>query len=141
MLDGPRFIWPPLLGQQSISWNQVFPLIKRPELLWTSWGPSKSLDKYSLEEQWACYNTGEPVFNNEGIQTGIKPPLRLVEQYFLSDWRKGKTVSLCLFILVWKNHEVKYSHEKHGSVSAKFPNGWTSSQDHAEYQHKTYWMN
>ena len=62
-------------------------------MLWECWKPSKSLDKYNLDELWACYNEGENVFNSVGIQTGIKPPLRQVEQHFQSKWRKEGVVS------------------------------------------------
>jgi hypothetical protein len=34
----------------------------------------------TVREVWECYNDGEPVFDMNGNQTGIKPPLRLVEQ-------------------------------------------------------------
>ncbi|KAF8816577.1 hypothetical protein BYT27DRAFT_7229903 [Phlegmacium glaucopus] len=84
----PQLFWPPILGQRSVTWDQVFALIERPEMLWECWRPSKSLDKYSLDELWECYNAGEKVFNSEGVQTGVKPPLRQVEQYFQSKWRK-----------------------------------------------------
>lgn len=67
----------------------MFALIKQPKLLWSSWHPSKTVDQFSLEEIWACYNFGEQVFDDDGVQIGIKPPLRLVEQYFSSKWRKG----------------------------------------------------
>ncbi|KAF8228870.1 hypothetical protein L208DRAFT_1379170 [Tricholoma matsutake] len=33
-----------------------------------------------------CYSLGEPIFNDVQVQTGIKPPLQLVEQYFQSKW-------------------------------------------------------
>ena len=89
----PQLFWPPIFGQQSVTWDQVFALVERPEMLWECWKPSKSLDKYSLDELWACYNAGEKVFNSEGIQTGVKPPLRQVEQFFQSKWRKEGAVS------------------------------------------------
>lgn len=85
----PALFFPPILGQMSASWSDVFALIKQPKLLWSSWHPSKTVDQFSLEEIWACYNFGEQVFDDDGVQIGIKPPLRLVEQYFLSKWRKG----------------------------------------------------
>uniref|UniRef100_A0A8H8CI32 XPG-I domain-containing protein n=1 Tax=Psilocybe cubensis TaxID=181762 RepID=A0A8H8CI32_PSICU len=84
---GPQLFWPPVLGQKSVTWEQVFRLIKRPELLWDAWCPSKTLNKYTLNEQWTCYNSGEPVFNASGTQTGIKPPLQQVELHFQSAWR------------------------------------------------------
>jgi hypothetical protein len=82
----PSLLWPPILGQRSIRWDQVFALVQQPELLWDCWKPSKSLDQYSLEELWTCYSLGEPVFDIARVQTGIKPPLQLVEQYFQSKW-------------------------------------------------------
>ncbi len=36
--DGAQLIWPPVLGQHSISWDDVYPLIKRPEMLSDCWG-------------------------------------------------------------------------------------------------------
>lgn len=57
-------------------------------MLWDVWHPSKSLDQYQLDELWQCYDSGERVCNDEGIQTGIKPPLRNVELFFHSSWRK-----------------------------------------------------
>lgn len=64
----------------------MFALVKWPELLWDCWPPSKSLDQYDLQELWACYSLGKPVFNVTQIQTGIKPPLQLMEEYFQSKW-------------------------------------------------------
>lgn len=89
----PQLVWPLIFGQQSVTWDQVFVLVKRPEMLWECWKPSKSLDKYSLDELWACYNVGEKIFNSEGVQMGIKPPLRQVEQFFQSKWHKQGAVS------------------------------------------------
>ncbi|KAF9559208.1 hypothetical protein CPC08DRAFT_751027 [Agrocybe pediades] len=88
--DGLQMIFPPLFGQHSITWDQVFNLVKRPEFLWSCWGPSKTLDKYTLEEQWAAYISGECVFDDEGNQTGVKPPLREVEERWQARWRKDK---------------------------------------------------
>lgn len=85
-------LWPPVLGQKSISWNTVLDLVQRPELLWEVWKPLKSLDQYDLNSLWECYIVGEPVFNAAGVQIEIKPPLRLVEQYFQSRWRKRNVV-------------------------------------------------
>lgn len=78
----PQFFWPPVFGQKSVTWDQVFALIRRPELLWDCWKPSKSLDKYNIREQWACWSTGEGIINLEGNQTSVKPPLREVERHF-----------------------------------------------------------
>ncbi|KAF8230749.1 hypothetical protein L208DRAFT_1378382 [Tricholoma matsutake] len=79
-------LWLPILGQRSIRWDQVFALVQQPELLWDCWKSSKSLDQYSLEELWTCYSLGEHVFNVARVQTGIKPLLQFVEQYFQSKW-------------------------------------------------------
>jgi hypothetical protein len=49
-------------------------------------------------EVWECYNDGEPVFDANGEQTGIKPPLRLVEQRWKAEWRGGPTVGFIYFI-------------------------------------------
>lgn len=83
----PALLWSPILGQKSIHWDQVFALVQQPGLLWDCWKPSKSLDQFDLEELWTCCNLGELVFNADGVQTGIKPPLQLVEQYFQSKWQ------------------------------------------------------
>lgn len=91
-------LWNPVLGQKSVTWDQVFKLIERPEMLWSCWQPLKTLDKMTMDEQWICYDSGEPVFNADGIQTGIKPPLRKVELYFASRWRRDNKVgSIYLF--------------------------------------------
>lgn len=86
----------PILGKQSVQWSMVFSSIKQMGPLWDTWKPSKSLEKMEIQEVWNCYNTGE-VTMQDGIQSGMKPPLQLVEQYFKSEWRKGSTVSTFLF--------------------------------------------
>jgi hypothetical protein len=91
----PHLLWPPVLGQKSVRWDQVFSLIQQPDQLWESWKPSKTLDKYDLKSLWECYVLGEPVFDPMGMQTGIKPPLQLVEQHFQSSWR-GRSPGVCL---------------------------------------------
>ncbi|KAJ7513015.1 hypothetical protein B0H11DRAFT_1898257 [Mycena galericulata] len=64
-------------------------LIKQPKLLWTNWGPKKSLEQYSsIEELWTAYVDGAPEVDDSGNTTGwLKPPLKLVEQYFQASWR------------------------------------------------------
>ena len=52
----------------------------------------------TVQEVWECYNDGEPVFNMNGEQTGIKLPLRLVEQRWKAEWRGGSTVALFFYI-------------------------------------------
>ncbi|KDR75964.1 hypothetical protein GALMADRAFT_225713 [Galerina marginata CBS 339.88] len=77
----------PVLGQGSVQWNDVFTQIKQPGPLWDTWKPSRTLDQMSVQDVWDCYNVGESVQEN-GRKTGVKPPLRLVEQKFGSEWRK-----------------------------------------------------
>lgn len=106
-LGQPQLMWPPILGQRSVTWDQVFSLVQpeRANLLWDCWGLTKTLDKYTLNEQWTCYNAGERVFNNEGVQMGVKPPLRQVEQYFKSSWRKaGKVCQNSVFLEISRAH-------------------------------------
>ncbi|KAF4618177.1 hypothetical protein D9613_011519 [Agrocybe pediades] len=81
-------VLPPVLAfsepamPKSVTWVQVFELIKRPELVWPVWKPSKTVNEYTLREQWSCWTVGESVFDTNGIRTAIKPPLREVELYF-----------------------------------------------------------
>ncbi|KAJ7289689.1 hypothetical protein C8J57DRAFT_1494110 [Mycena rebaudengoi] len=92
--NGPVGIFPPLLGQKSARWPDVFALIKRPALCWAVWGPTKTLDQFeNVDNLWAVYTVGDPVFNSTMMQTGVKPPLQLVENYFHSDWRTSDDVS------------------------------------------------
>ncbi|KAJ3819062.1 hypothetical protein F5880DRAFT_1510457, partial [Lentinula raphanica] len=61
-----------------------------PILLWDCYKPSKSLDqRESLNELWNCWTVGEAVYDQDGVQTGVKPPIRLLEQYFQHNWHKG----------------------------------------------------
>ncbi|KAF5370507.1 hypothetical protein D9615_010341 [Tricholomella constricta] len=80
---------PPMLGQGSAQWTVIFAKIKQFEALWETWKPSKTLDQMSVQGVWDCYNTGEAIFGADGVPAGMKPPLRLVEQHFKSDWRRG----------------------------------------------------
>ncbi|TFK72355.1 hypothetical protein BDN72DRAFT_894862 [Pluteus cervinus] len=84
-------LFPPILGCESVTWPNVFCLIRQPDLLWDCWKPNKSLDQYTLEGLWACYAVGEAVVDSQGEPTGMKPPLRLVEQHFQASWRKKPT--------------------------------------------------
>jgi hypothetical protein len=52
----------------------------------------KALDEMSVKDIWDCYNLGEAIYGKNGCQTGVKPPLRLVEQHFQSRWRKTSSV-------------------------------------------------
>ncbi|KAJ3821428.1 hypothetical protein F5880DRAFT_1582041 [Lentinula raphanica] len=88
---GPIFLLPPYIGQKSISWDDVFKQIQQPERLWDLYKPTKTLDQWeSLSELWHCWSVGEPEIDSNGVQTGVRPPLRLVEQYFRHKWRPGK---------------------------------------------------
>jgi hypothetical protein len=82
----------PVLGKGSIHWSDVFAQIKQPGPLWDAWKPARTLDQMSVQEVWDCYNIGEGIEEN-GKQTGVKPPLRLVEQKFGSEWHKAGKVS------------------------------------------------
>jgi len=86
-------VWPPILGQGSLQWPAVFSVIYQPSFLWDCWKPSKTLDNMTVQEVWECYNDGEPVWDASGEQTGVKPPLCLVEQHWKAEWRGGPTVS------------------------------------------------
>ncbi|KAF8130928.1 hypothetical protein K438DRAFT_1643350, partial [Mycena galopus ATCC 62051] len=81
-------IVPPLFGQKSARWPDVFQLIQQPKFCWKVWGPSKTVDKFAgVKEMWTSWIDGEAVFNDAGVQTGKKPPLQLVEKYMQSKWR------------------------------------------------------
>jgi hypothetical protein len=60
----------------------------------------------SVTEVWRCYNDGEPVFDVNGDQTGVKPPLRLVEQHWHADWRGGPTVTPFVSLFLMLNPEL-----------------------------------
>ncbi len=79
---------------ESVQWPVVFSKIRQTEPLWDTWKPSGSFDTQSIQAIWDCYNVGEAVFDGDGYQTGIKPPLRLVEQHFQARWRKTSNVSI-----------------------------------------------
>jgi hypothetical protein len=92
-------LWPPVLGQKAIRWPDVFALIKQPQYLYDVYKPSHaSFDKMSLESIWECWNTGEAVYDDGGNVSGVKPPLREVEQQFGSEWRKGPQVCWLLIM-------------------------------------------
>jgi hypothetical protein len=78
----------PIFGRDSVQWTEVFAKIKQTQPLWDVWRPSKTLDEMSVKDIWDCYNLGEAIYGKNGCQTGVKPPLRLVEQHFQSRWRK-----------------------------------------------------
>ncbi|KAJ7857354.1 hypothetical protein B0H13DRAFT_1960478 [Mycena leptocephala] len=84
----PQGIFPPLLGQKSVNWTDIFKLVRQPKMLWSTWGPSKTLEQFDLEELWAAWISGAPENDAAGNATGrMKPPLKLVEQYFQASWR------------------------------------------------------
>ncbi|KAF8202063.1 hypothetical protein K438DRAFT_1716644 [Mycena galopus ATCC 62051] len=84
----PRGIVPPLFGQQSARWPDVFERIQQPKFCWAVWGPSKTVDKFGgVREMWTSWIDGEAVVNEAGEQTGKKPPLQLVERYMQAKWR------------------------------------------------------
>ncbi|KAJ7906164.1 hypothetical protein B0H13DRAFT_2021438 [Mycena leptocephala] len=53
----PQGIFPPLLGQKSVNWTDIFKLVRQPKMLWSTWGPSKTLEQFDLEELWAAWIT------------------------------------------------------------------------------------
>jgi predicted Holliday junction resolvase-like endonuclease len=111
--DGPVGIFPPLLGQKSARWPDVFALIKRPALCWAVWGPTKTLDQFeNVDNLWAVYTVGDPVFNSTMMQTGVKPPLQLVENYFHSDWRTSDDVSVRISSLLFYLYFTTVSQER-----------------------------
>ncbi|KAK7020866.1 hypothetical protein R3P38DRAFT_3197327 [Favolaschia claudopus] len=84
---GPRGVVPPLFGQKSARWPDVFALVQQPKLCWEVWGP-KSIDRYrDVNEICTSWIDGDAVFNAAGTQKGKKPPLKFVEQYLHNRWR------------------------------------------------------
>ncbi|KAJ3769609.1 hypothetical protein FB446DRAFT_706117 [Lentinula raphanica] len=83
--------WPPVFGTKALSWDQVFELIQQFDSLWDVWRPNSTLDKYTdIASVWRCYNSGEKSIDTRtNTENGIKPPLRLVEQWFGARWRPG----------------------------------------------------
>ncbi|KIM35282.1 hypothetical protein M413DRAFT_32634 [Hebeloma cylindrosporum] len=88
----PVLLWPPVLGQQGVHWTTIFKLVKQPAELWGKWKPARTLDAYKMVENvWNLFTEGEAEYDANGIKTGMKPPLYLVEQHFASGWRTGPT--------------------------------------------------
>jgi hypothetical protein len=83
-----------------VEWPTIFRLVQQPAELWVTWGPSKTLNSYSLPELWDVWTVGEAVLNKDGEQTGKKPPLRLVEQHFKATWRVPKDKTVCYLFIV-----------------------------------------
>jgi len=79
----------------------------------------------SVQEVWDCYNLGEAMNAGDGHQTGMKPPLRLVEQYFQSRWRKSSLVrySLPSTNLSHPTRLFNFRLAKTGSAFVKFLSG------------------
>jgi len=88
-------MWPPVLGQGTRQWPDIFKLIHRPEMLWDVYAPSNSIEEMDIDGIWTCYNVGEAVLDAEGHQTGMKPPLRILEQWFAARWRTSAKVCMC----------------------------------------------
>ncbi|CAK5272068.1 unnamed protein product [Mycena citricolor] len=81
---------PAAFGQKNITWPLILRQIKRPALCWPYWAPERTVDKYStVANIWDVYVAGEPKMDADGKQTGMKPPLQLVEQEFGERWRSG----------------------------------------------------
>ena len=59
-------LWPPIFGQKSVKWEDVFKHIKQVDSLWDTWKCSKTLDKMTLRELWHNWNIGEDACNNQG---------------------------------------------------------------------------
>ncbi|KAF9488939.1 hypothetical protein BDN71DRAFT_1512599 [Pleurotus eryngii] len=85
---GSTLTMPSFLGRELAEWSAVFEAVQQPQTLWQAWRPSKSLDQMSINDVWNSYMFGEKNFNDNGQQTGVKPPLQLVEQHFGSSWQK-----------------------------------------------------
>jgi len=97
----PVLLWPPVLGQQGINWTTIFKHIKQPAEVWERWKPARTLDAYeTVENVWNLFTQGEAEYGADGIKTGMKPPLYLVEQHFASGWRTGANVRHLLSHLV-----------------------------------------
>ncbi|KAJ6534238.1 hypothetical protein B0H19DRAFT_964399, partial [Mycena capillaripes] len=79
----------PVLGMQSARWvEDVFPAIRQPEMCWEAWGPRRTLDQFDdVQAIWDIYTNGERIsVNQDGTETHMKPPLKLVEQFFQHRW-------------------------------------------------------
>jgi hypothetical protein len=79
------------------SWTPLLRRVKRPELLWDCWGPSRSLDQYSgVDALWTAFKDGE-IINEEGRQIA-RPPLERIEQQFRARWRNTSEVRIITFL-------------------------------------------
>ncbi|OJA10895.1 hypothetical protein AZE42_08364, partial [Rhizopogon vesiculosus] len=73
----PLMLYPPVLGQQSIQWREVFSLIRQPQHLWDMWKPSRTLDQMDLDTLWACWTTGKAKLDQEDQPTGMKTAITI----------------------------------------------------------------
>ncbi|CAK5271696.1 unnamed protein product [Mycena citricolor] len=84
---------PPFMGQKAITWSMVFLAIKQPSYCWKAWAPSKTIGQFEdVAEVWRVWTEGEPRTDANGVQTGMRPPLRLVEETFGHCWRTGNQI-------------------------------------------------
>ncbi|KAK6991492.1 hypothetical protein R3P38DRAFT_3438736, partial [Favolaschia claudopus] len=90
--DGPRGVVPPLFGQKSARWPDVFSLVQQPRFCWDVWGP-KSVDRYrDVNEIWTSWIDGEAVFDAAGTQTGKKPPLKFTRTSKAQHWSRYREI-------------------------------------------------
>ena len=73
----------------------------------------------TVREVWECYNDGEPVFDMNSNQTGIKPPLRLVEQQWKAEWQGGPTVELIVMFSIFSHAKRLWHLEPSSLVEAE----------------------
>ncbi|KAJ7046156.1 hypothetical protein C8F04DRAFT_938937 [Mycena alexandri] len=88
---GPIGMIHPVFGMRSARWlEDVFPAIVQPALCWDVWRPSKTTEQFeSIEEMWEIYFLGERISDEDGTRTQMKPPLKLVAQFFQHQWRSS----------------------------------------------------
>ncbi|KAJ7768794.1 hypothetical protein B0H16DRAFT_1882008 [Mycena metata] len=81
----------PVFGMRSARWvEDIFPAILRPALCWDVWCPSKTMEQFeSIEEIWEVYSIGERICDDDDTRTKMKPPLKLVAQFFQHEWRSS----------------------------------------------------
>ncbi|KAF7311871.1 hypothetical protein MIND_00197900 [Mycena indigotica] len=99
-------VFPLTLGVRGATYHaHIFPFVQQPKDLYNLWGPSKTLNQYiSVNEVWTIYHHGEPVVNDLGVQTHIKPSLREVEEHFAARWRSSAKAKKewSRFIEIWE---------------------------------------
>ncbi|KAJ7212802.1 hypothetical protein C8J57DRAFT_1256301 [Mycena rebaudengoi] len=49
-------VWPPIFGQKSVAWPEIFPLIYDPHSLFDIWKLSKSMNEMTLAEVWKAWS-------------------------------------------------------------------------------------